>query len=109
MASLPPYESVAHSIDSRHGQTNSPKGCEAACSANMNNSPIRDSTEERVGPSGDKADRKCYDSDAVLSVDEYRKILNDNASTEKQIKQRVQYLEAFCRNIIRLELEKHAE
>ena len=75
----------------------------------MNKPPIRDFTEQNTHEPGDEPDRKCYNLDAVLSVEEYREILNDNASTAEQIKQRVRYLEAFCRNIIRLELEKHAE
>lgn len=35
----------------------------------------------------------------------YREILNDYRSTEEQITKRLQYLEAFCRNVIRSELE----
>jgi hypothetical protein len=75
----------------------------------MNKPPIPDFTEENTSESGDKPHKKCYNFDAVLSVDEYRKILNDNASSSEQIKKRILYLEAFCRNIIRLELEKNAD
>jgi hypothetical protein len=74
----------------------------------MNKPLIRDFTEQNTREPGDEPDKKWYNSDAVLSVDEYRKILNDNASTAEQIKRRIRYLEAFCRNIIRLELEKNA-
>lgn len=42
-----------------------------------------------------------------VSVEEYRKILNDYESTEEQIKKRLQFLEAFCENIIKLELENY--
>jgi hypothetical protein len=41
----------------------------------------------------------------VITADEYRKILNDATSTDEQIAKRVEYLEAFCRNIIKVELE----
>ena len=41
-----------------------------------------------------------------MNIKEYRKILNDYKSTDEQIKKRLQYLESFCRNIIRMELEK---
>ena len=43
----------------------------------------------------------------IISVAEYRKLLGDYRSTEEKIVQRLQYLEAFCRNIIRIELEKY--
>lgn len=39
---------------------------------------------------------------------EYRKITNDYISSEEQIKKRLEYLEALCRNVIRDELEKYA-
>ena len=45
----------------------------------------------------------------MISIKEYRKILNDQVSSDEQVKQRLQYLEAFCRNIIRLELKTHVE
>lgn len=44
---------------------------------------------------------------ATITIEEYRKILNDHVSSEEQIKKRIQYLESFCRNIIKLELENH--
>jgi len=43
----------------------------------------------------------------MVTVEEYRKVLNDQASSDEQIKNRLKYLEAFCRNIIKIELEKH--
>ncbi len=45
----------------------------------------------------------------MISIEEYRKILGDNASSDEQVKQRLQYLEAFCRNIIRVELKYNAK
>ena len=44
-------------------------------------------------------------SDGLLSVREYRDMLGDQTSTDKQIKKRLEYLEALCRNIIRLEIQ----
>lgn len=40
-----------------------------------------------------------------VSVEDYRKILDDNKSTDEQIKKRLEYLDAFCNNIIRMEIE----
>jgi hypothetical protein len=45
----------------------------------------------------------------MVSVEEYRKLLSDYTSTEEQIKKRLNYLEAFCRNIIKFELEKYVK
>jgi hypothetical protein len=45
----------------------------------------------------------------MISIQEYRKILGDNTSSDEQVKQRLQYLEAFCRNIIRVELKYNAK
>ena len=41
----------------------------------------------------------------MLTIKEYREILNDQTSSEEQITKRLQYLDAFCRNVIRLELK----
>jgi hypothetical protein len=41
-----------------------------------------------------------------VSIEEYRKILNDYKSPEELIIRRLQYLKAFCRNIIKIELNK---
>jgi len=46
-----------------------------------------------------------YDSRTV-TIQDYRKIMNDELSTDKQIEKRIQYLDAFCRNIIKAELSK---
>lgn len=40
-----------------------------------------------------------------VSIEECRKILSDYKSTDEVIKKRLEFLEVFCRNIIRLELE----
>lgn len=42
----------------------------------------------------------------VFSVEQYRKISGDTQSPEEIIKTRINYLESFCRKIIKLELEK---
>ena len=44
----------------------------------------------------------------MVSIEEYRKILNDKTSSDELVKRRIEYLEAFCRNIIQLELQKYA-
>lgn len=43
----------------------------------------------------------------VISIAEYRRIMNDKASSDTKIVERLQYLEALCRNIIRIEIEKY--
>ncbi|OGN29068.1 MAG: hypothetical protein A3A33_00220 [Candidatus Yanofskybacteria bacterium RIFCSPLOWO2_01_FULL_49_25] len=42
-------------------------------------------------------------------IEEYRRILNDQVSSGEFIEKRLQYLEAFCRNVIKLELGKYAQ
>lgn len=49
---------------------------------------------------------KSFDSDTVVSVTEYRKLLGDYTSTDKSITERIKYLESLCRNIIKPELQK---
>lgn len=43
----------------------------------------------------------------VITVEECRKILNDFSSTEEEIKKRIEYIEALCRNMAKLELENY--
>ncbi len=45
----------------------------------------------------------------MVTIDEYRKILSDYKSTDKQIKKRVEYIESLCRNIIKQELQNYAK
>lgn len=45
----------------------------------------------------------------MLSVAEYRKMLNDYVSSEENIKQRINYIEAFCRRIIKNEIQGYAK
>ena len=44
-------------------------------------------------------------SKGIISVEEYREILADCASSDVQIVKRIEYLESFCRNIIKSELQ----
>lgn len=39
-----------------------------------------------------------------MTVQEYRKIMNDDISTDERVQERINYLEALCRNIIKNEL-----
>ena len=43
----------------------------------------------------------------MVSIAEYREILKDSVSSDEQIKKRLEYLEAFCRNVIQSELENY--
>ena len=45
----------------------------------------------------------------MLSIQEYREILKDDASSDEQIKKRLQYLEVFCRNVTKLEVENYVQ
>jgi hypothetical protein len=46
-------------------------------------------------------------TETVISVDEYRSLVNDFDSSEDKIIQRINYLTAFCRNIARAELDRY--
>ena len=46
-----------------------------------------------------------YDGRSV-TISDYRKIMGDKISTDKQIEKRILYLDTFCRNIIKAELNK---
>jgi len=50
-------------------------------------------------------DKKEYKE--IISVEEYRKLVQDSITPTEKVMERLRYLEAFCRNIIRLELEKY--
>lgn len=43
----------------------------------------------------------------MVTVEEYRKILNDQKTSDENITKRLKYLEAFCRNIIKTELQRY--
>ncbi len=44
----------------------------------------------------------------VITIEEYRKMLNDYESPDEQIVKRLQYIEALSRNIVGFELENYA-
>ena len=70
--------------------------------------PVKTAFSETIKQKDDTR-QKCYnDAEPILSIEEYRSILADSSSSDHQIRKRVQYLEAFCRNVIRLELENYA-
>lgn len=52
---------------------------------------------------------KPKESTTLISIAEYRRLLGDYISTNERIVERLEYLEAFCRNIIKPELEKQYE
>ena len=47
--------------------------------------------------------------EATVSVGEYRQLLGDYESTDERILERLQYIESFCRAIIRAELQNYAK
>lgn len=46
-------------------------------------------------------------STPIIPIAEYRRLLNDQESTDEKIIERLQFLEALSRNIIRMELDKY--
>ncbi len=46
---------------------------------------------------------------SILSIEEYRRLLDDSESTDERIIERLQYIESFCRAIIRTELQNYAK
>ena len=47
------------------------------------------------------------DNGLVVSVSEYRKLTGDNKSTDERIVEKLQFLQAFCRNVISMELKRY--
>ena len=45
----------------------------------------------------------------IISISEYRRILGDHKSSDEIIRKRIIYLEAFCRNVIKMEIEKYVQ
>lgn len=45
----------------------------------------------------------------MISVQEYRNILNDHVTTDEMIRDRISYLEALCRNVIQSEIKNHVK
>jgi len=46
---------------------------------------------------------------AGISIQTYREVLKDQVSSDSQIVSRLKYLDAFCRGIIRQEIQSYAE
>lgn len=42
-----------------------------------------------------------------VSIEKYRKILNDYETPDERVQERLDYLNGFLRNIIRIELDKY--
>lgn len=43
----------------------------------------------------------------MVTIEEYRGILKDFVSPDELVRSRLQFLESFCRNVIRNEIEKY--
>ena len=48
-------------------------------------------------------------NDYLVTVSEYRTLLNDYTSADDQIIERLEYLESFCRNVAKFEIEKYIQ
>lgn len=49
------------------------------------------------------------DKKAVVSIAEYRKLLNDHTTPDERIQARIEYLVSVCRNIVRTEIETYVK
>lgn len=45
----------------------------------------------------------------MVTIEEYRRVFHDQSSTDEQIKARLDYLEGFCRNLIKAELQTYVD
>lgn len=43
----------------------------------------------------------------MITVEEYRKITNDQVSSEEIISKRIKFIESLCRNVIRSEIKSY--
>ncbi len=50
---------------------------------------------------------KIVKNSKSVSVEEYRHLTGDFVSSSEKIQEKIDYLYAFCRNIIKLEIKKH--
>lgn len=48
-------------------------------------------------------------TEPLVSVAEYRRLMKDDVSTDERIVERLRYLESFCRTIIRAELDAYSK
>jgi len=51
--------------------------------------------------------RDSGETGPIIPIAEYRRLLKDDTSTDEQILNRLEYLESFCRNIIRNEIKTY--
>jgi len=45
----------------------------------------------------------------MITVEEYRSILNDNKSSDEVIKKRIDYITALCRNLAKDEIKNYVK
>ena len=76
---------------------------------------VRETNKDHVNEQASKerdlilANESLQEEKLCVKISEYRHILKDQTSSDELIKKRLQYIEAFCRNIIELELKKYAQ
>lgn len=46
-------------------------------------------------------------SKKAFTIEEFRKVTGDNISSSAKIQEKIDYIYGFCRNVIKIELEKH--
>ncbi|HWO07792.1 MAG TPA: hypothetical protein VNM40_04420 [Candidatus Paceibacterota bacterium] len=57
---------------------------------------------------GDRSDKINSSPEApIIPIEEYRKIVEDTESSDEKVLERLQFLEAFFRNIIRMEIDRY--
>ena len=42
-----------------------------------------------------------------MKIEEYRKIMNDDMTSDEKVQMRIDFIEALCRNMIRLKLDSN--
>ncbi len=65
-----------------------------------------DKVEEKLSYPRSKPFQKPDNQVTLVGIEEYRTILKDNESSDERIIKKLEYLEAFCRKIIVMEIEK---
>ena len=51
----------------------------------------------------------AHDASGIVTVVEYRSVTRDFVSSDEKVRERLQYLENFCRIVIQSELNKYAK
>lgn len=78
-------------------------------SINDRGSKTDDEIRRAFGTDESKRNNTTKKQNAIMSIEEYRKELSDFTSTDEKIVERIVFMEAMCRNVIRIELEKVRE